>query len=610
MKKISLYTTVVLSCLIALTSCDDEFMNEIPQTSITVPGYFNSVGDLETYTNNFYSMLPWGVTRDADSDNATGPGHTSASETWNIVYGLISPSNAGGWGQWWTIRSANVLLDNVERVKGVEAEIKHHIGFARYVRALQYIQLVQRYSDVPYIEHAISSDDPDVYRPSDPRTYVVDKIMEDLEYASANMKADIGNRTRVHKYCALALLSRFALYEGTFRKYHAELNLQSTASRFLERAVTASEEVMTSGQFAIAGTSVDEPSAGIKGSPAYRALFASHDLSDNKEILQYVQFRPDISQDYNAGAINAYMFSLSRSLMESYLTADGKPYSSISGYATLPYYDGFANRDPRLAENFAHPGSSYRSPSYVKYENDPIKGGYCQEKFEANQSDKYTWRYEGVPTYRYAEVILNYAEAKAELGQFGATEAGKSINLLRTRVGMPAFDASREVDQILRNQYPNVSDETILAVRRERRVELACEGFRLLDIYRWAVGQRFLDTEAQQGIYVPGFGMYDNSGDGKPDYAIYQKESDIPSDWTDKNKYGISKWYYFEDDLPNETRGDRATSFILSEGTKGYVTNVETSVRDFRSPRDYYRPINVTNIVLNPDIKQPPGWDK
>ncbi|MDR0537447.1 MAG: RagB/SusD family nutrient uptake outer membrane protein [Tannerellaceae bacterium] len=607
MKKISIYTLIIVSIL---TSCDDDFMNEIPQTQITVPGYFNTVGDLETYCNRFYVMMPWGGIRDADSDNATGPGHSAATETWNIVYGLLAPDrgNPGGWGEWSDIRSANILLDNVERVTGVEADIKHWTGFARYIRALKYIALVQRYSDVPYIEHAISSADPDVYRASDPRTYVVDKIMEDLEYASANMKTDMGNRTRVHKYSALTLLSRFSLYEGTYRKYHAELNLQSTANRFLERAVTASEEIMNSGQFAIAGTSVDEPSKGIKGSPAYRAIFASIDLSSNKEVIQWVQFRPDVDQGYAANAINSYMFSLSRSLMESYLTTDGKPYSTVPGYATLPYFDGFVNRDPRLAENFAHPGSSTRAPSFVKYENDPIKGGYCQEKFEANQSDKYTWRYEGLPTYRYAEVLLNYAEAKAELGQFTAEAAEKSINLLRTRVGMPAFDASREVDQTLRNLYPNVNDATILAVRRERRVELACEGFRLLDIYRWAVGERFLDPEAQQGMYVPSYGTYDNSGDENPDYAIYAKESDIPTDWTDKNKYGISKWYHFNDDLPGETRGELVTSFDLSEGTKGYVTNRETTTRGFRSPRDYYRPINIQHIVLNPNIKQPPGW--
>ncbi|MDR0558709.1 MAG: RagB/SusD family nutrient uptake outer membrane protein, partial [Prevotellaceae bacterium] len=372
MKNISLYTAVILSCMSAMTSCDDDFMNEIPQTSITVSGYFNTVSDLETYTNNFYSMLSWGGIRDADSDNVTGPGHSEGSETWQVVNDLLNAGNVGGWGQWWNIRSANVLLDNVERVKGVEADINHHIGFARYIRAMQYIDLVRRYSDVPYIEHAISSDDPDVYRASDPRAYVVDKIMEDLEYASANMKSDLGNRTRVNKYCALALLSRFALYEGTYRKYHAELNLQSTANRFLERAVTASEEVMKNEQFAIADTSVDNAGGAtaapnIKGCPAYRALFASLDLSSNKEVIQWVQFRPDIDQNYNMGAVNITMFGLSRSLMESYLTADGKPYSSVSGYATLPYFEGFANRDPRLAENFAHPGSSSRSPSFVKY---------------------------------------------------------------------------------------------------------------------------------------------------------------------------------------------------------------------------------------------------
>ena len=199
-------------------------------------------------------------------------------------------------------------------------------------------------------------------------------------------------------------------------------------------------------------------------------------------------------------------------------------------------------------------------------------------------------------------MLLNYAEARAELGQ--NPEAELTINKLRARVGMPGFDVAREVDETLRNQYPGVSDE-IRAIRRERRTELACEGFRLTDIYRWGLGVRFLDAEARQGIWIPAFGQYDVTGDGTPDYAIVQKESDIPENW---NNLGLLGWFHFEDD-PSMERGTLVTTFNLSEDTHGYIVNREAQTRSFRSYKDYYRPIHTEHFTLNPNLIQAPGWE-
>jgi hypothetical protein len=595
-----------------MTSCDDAFMDEAPQTSITVPNYFNTVNDLEIYTNGFYyGLMPSFDIRDADSDNVTGQGHTSTDETWNVVFGNLSPDNVsvGAWTNVWTrLKDINVLLDNADRAQGDIARIAHFKGIARYCRAHIYIGLVKRHSHVPWIEHAIASDDPDVYRGSDPRDFVVDKIMDDLEYAVANISDQMGNKTCVHKYCALALLSRFALYEGAYRKYHSELNLASTANRFLERAVSASEAIMGSGQFEIASPSVENIGNGMTGSPAFRNLFASFKLDGNNEVIQWVEFPENL---VSSGSINSEHYSLSRSLQESFLTyPDGKPFSTVSGYATLPYYEAFKDRDPRLVETFCHPGSVtwYKDrETPMPYDNPPSKGGYLQEKFEANRQSSSQSHYEGRAIFRYAEVLLNYAEAKAELGSFGAEEAAKSIDQLRIRVGMPAFDAARETDEKLRSQYPGVSD-IIRAIRRERRVELACEGFRQTDLYRWGVGNRYKDVEARQGIWIPGFGVYDASGDGIPDFAIVRRESDIPADWGNVGLHGVKRWFYFEGD-PSMDRGEAVSTFELSEGTHGYIMNKEAGTRDFRSHKDYYRPINVTHLVLNPNLKQPPGWE-
>ena len=599
------------SIMLATSSCDDAFMDESPQTNITVPGYFNTVNDLEVYTNGFYyGHMPSFAIIDADSDNVTGRGHTGTDETWNVVFGNLSIDNVidSLWSIAWNrLKDVNVFLDNADRAQGDAERIAHFKGIARYSRAHIYINMVKRYSHVPWIEHAIASDDPDVYRASDTRAFVADKIMDDLEYAAANISDKTGNKTRVHKYCALALLSRFALYEGTFRKYHPELNLAATANRFLERAVSASEAVMGSGLFDIATTSVEAIGDGMTGSPAFRNLFASFKLDGNAEVIQWVEFPDNL---LSSGSINPEHFSLSRGLQESFLTyPEGKPFATVSGYATMPYYEVFKNRDPRLAETFCHPGSVtwYKDRATpAAYDNPPSKGGYLQEKFEANRQSSSQSHYEGRAIFRYAEVLLNYAEAKAELGAFGAEESAITIDKLRARVGMPAFDAVRETDAALRAQYPGVGD-VVAAVRRERRVELACEGFRQTDLYRWGVGNRYKDVEARQGIWVPGFGAYDSSGDGIPDYAIVRRESDIPADWGNVAIHGVKRWFYFEDDA-SMVRGEAVTTFELSEGTRGYIMNKEAGSRDFRSPGDYYRPINVTHLVLNPNLKQPPGW--
>ena len=603
MKRINRYLTALASLSLLFMACDDNFMNEVPQTSITVPAFFNTVEDLKMYTNGLYGLIPSNVNVDADSDNVTGVSAFGGeiSETWNVVMGKLSADNADGIGDWGALRRINVLLDNVDRVTGNAAEIAHYTGFARYCRAWWYIRVVKRNSHVPWIGHALGSADPDVYRGSDPREFVVERIMEDLEYAAANMLPDLGNKTRVHKYCALALLSRFALYEGTYRKYHPELALASTANTFLERAASAAEEIMSSGKFDIPAGAHEDFGGGIYGAPEYRKLYCSLNLSGYPDIIQWTEYREGYG---STPSVHADFFSLSRSLQENYLTLDGKAYSTVTGYETKPYYETFVGRDPRMAETFVYPGAhEYMVGSNkVPALNMPDKGGYLQAKCFTNRNTSARDYFEGRPIFRFSEVLLNYAEAKAELGQ--DPQASATINKLRARVGMPAFDVAREVDAKLRTQYPGVSD-VLRAIRRERRTELACEGFRLSDIYRWGLGERFLDVDAKQGIWIPAYGGYDVDGDGTPDFAIVARESDIPENWTET---GVIEWFHFADD-PSMERGKRAETFTLSEGTHGYIVNYEVDQRAFRSPKDYYRPINITHFTMNPNLIQAHGWE-
>jgi hypothetical protein len=525
--------------------------------------------------------------------------------SWNMLRGNLSASNVpdSEWNnnKWAPLRGVNYLLQNLQDVSGAEADIQHFVGIARFFRAHFYIGMVNTYSDVPWTNKALDSDDPDVYKPCDPRTLVVDSIMADLEFAVANIKTTMGNRTRVNKYIALTLLSRFCLYEGTFRKYHPELNLASTAERFLQRAVSAAEEIINSEQFEITGKGVGDLGNQINNAPGYQALFHTFDLSANREIIMW----RDKTRD-NAGTLNHVLktsHSLSRSLMESFLMEDGTRFTQQSGYATKTFTEVFRNRDPRFAQVFAYPG--FVSALEGAYYPSPMMGGYGQFKFYPLFTEQLAGGgvyYAAMEVFRYAEILLNYAEAKAELGTLTQADLDKTVTLIRDRVEMPPLDmatANASIDPILEQQYPNVSGANkgvLLEIRRERRVELACEGLRLWDLHRWYAGKLF--GQPQQGIYLSGLGAYDVTGDGVDDVALLDKPGDEAS-----YPEGL-QFYYLHDENGIENQ------IYLENGTSGHlmITMDRKLGKEFVEPKYYYHPIPQTQLVLNPALTQPFGW--
>ncbi|MDR0712649.1 MAG: RagB/SusD family nutrient uptake outer membrane protein, partial [Bacteroidales bacterium] len=380
MKKIS-YIIGLFGAIALLTSCNDGFMERFPKTSITEGGFFNNVTDLQTYIYGLYDdshLMAVGSYNDDESDDVTFK--TSMGDTWQMLYGQLSAETATGWDNWGSLRSVNFFLQNAGKATGNETEINNCIGIARYMRAFFYIRKVQLYSNVPWTDKALGSDDPDVYRVADPREFVVDKIMEDLEFAAANVGEAMGNKTRIHKYSVLALLSRFCLYEGTYRKYHSELGLAASANGFLQRSLSASEEIINSGLFSISteGVPAEEFAAdgGIYVSTAYRALFQSQNLSGNSEVIQWSDF---LSPKRNNGAdrVKGNDYGLSRALVETYLMKDGTPFTTTVGYATKTFGEIFKNRDPRMAETIGFPGFTAVNTSNPM----PTGGGYDQIKF-------------------------------------------------------------------------------------------------------------------------------------------------------------------------------------------------------------------------------------
>lgn len=586
---------------LATISCNKDFLQRLPQTSITPEAFFNTPKDLETYTNSFYANAYY-ATDDINSDNVSS--YSGAGEMDLMMEGRLDPVTVGntGWNDWSSLRSYNFMLGNVYKTQGDPAAINHNIGIARFFRARFYAEKVARYSDVPWYSAALSNVDSALYKPRDPRARVVDSILADLQYAVDNIKPDLGNRTRVSKWTALALKARFCLFEGTFRKYHDELKL-TDANRFLDSAARACHQIMNNSSFAVYNTG--------KNGADFQALFSSPTLAGNPEMIQWFDCQQSLGIGNNTHSVLGWMWSLSRSLMESYLMKDGTPFTSQPGYAAKGFVEVFKDRDPRLAETIAYPGFSTTNNN-VLYLAKPNLGGYDQLKFyPRDPALRQGWgaNYTGLPVYRFAEVLLNYAEAMAELGLLTQSDLDNSINKLRARVGMPNLSlaiANANPDATMAAAYPLVGGANkgvLLEIRRERRVEMACEGLRLNDVNRWAAGA--LLEKGQQGMYIPQLGGIDLSGDGIADIILLNNPADttpiagMPADLRGK----LSRFYLKDKD-------GKDNNFYLENNTSGHIlfTRNRDNQRSFVSPKYYYRPIQDAQRVLNPNLTQIFNW--
>lgn len=590
MKRI-LYIAVVF---ISLCGCNDSFLDRLPETSLVTEKFFNSPSDLALFVNKLYlseSPQYW----DIGTDNVVA---SEKDEMLDLIRGNITPATAGGWN-WGQVRELNYFLDNAGRAKGDQALIDHYIGIVRMLRGKEYYELVKRYSDVPWYDHVLSDTDIDeLYKPQDSRSFVMEKIMEDLRFGCKYILPDLKGRVTYTQWYAYGLLARIALHEGTFRKYHTELGLESTAGKFLEEAVSACEEIMANtAEFDI------YTDGGVNDS--YRNLFASNNLSKCKEMILYKDFDNEALIRHDASMhVFAYTTNLSRSLMESYLVKkDGKavPFSSVENYQTKTFIETFADRDPRYAQTFMYPG--YIRPGDAKpFVPNMNLGGYPQIKFVSKDASQNQWgcSYTDLPLMRLGEILLIYAEAKAELGTLIQDDLDKSINKLRKRVGMPDMVlADLVADPILEQQYPNVTGgmrNAILEIRRERRVELACEGFRQDDLMRWKVGKLL---ELPQGAYIAKINdVFDVTGDGVTDVGIFLNSKAV------KPIYKKKICYYLE-----EENGEK-TSISLSEGDHGYIilTNDLANPKKFEEPKYYYFPIPQGERITNPNLKETNFW--
>src|SRR5690606_19613126 len=219
------------------------------------------------------------------------------------------PATGGGW-EWDALRRINYLLENSHQT--ADAAVRNQYdAVAKFFRAYFYFEKVKRFGDVPWFNEVLGSDDERLYKPRDSRTLVADSIMRDLDFAIEYLPTT-KDVYRINKWTALALKSRAALFEGTFRKYHGI----EGAEAYLNLCVQASEELIDNGGYSLYTT----------GAQPYRDLFATPNARGQEIIL---------ARDYDKGlnlvhsvqnATNSSTMGrpgLSKSFVNTYLTTGG-----------------------------------------------------------------------------------------------------------------------------------------------------------------------------------------------------------------------------------------------------------------------------------------------
>ena len=289
---------------------------------------------------------------------------------------------------------------------------------------------------------------------------------------------------------------------------------------------------------------------------------------------------------------------LNKKIVNSYLMADGSRFTDKASYETMTFDQECQNRDPRLAQTIRTPG--YTRIGSTKKEAPNLAytmTGYHLIKYSMTANyDEYNKSCNDIPLFRTAEVYLNFAEAKAELGTLKQADINKSIKLLRDRVGMGNLDmelANSKPDPYLMSAatgYPNVkgaNQGVILEIRRERTIELAMEGFRYYDIMRWKEGKLFENDLL--GIYIPGPGTYDLDQDGTDDVCFYvgtKPAGNVP--------------LYLE--IGEQIR--------LSNDESGYIICHSLITKKWNEDRDYLYPVPISERTLsNGVVTQNPGWN-
>lgn len=512
MKTYKILTAAVLAVAgVALTGCDDFIDdNRWPETSlVNNPAYWNNYDNCNLQINRFYGNFDeYGYSGTTGTyyfssltDDQTGTGFVN----WNNT--SVPSSSTNFTSPYTTIRGLNIIIENVEKSTLTQSQKNDILGQARMHRALQYFTLVKKYGDVPLVTKVLDIDSPELYDARTPRKTVEDYIYEDLVFASQNIGLQKGIQ-RFSKDMALAILSDFCLYEGTFWKYCTQADNYyapdlERSKTFLNRCVEHSNSL------------IDAYPIGDSYAALYNSAWASKEgegsLSTNKEVIFATQYEKDLYMHSTVAytASSTVLRGMTKDAFDNYLFKDGLPkaktsYNTDDAGVKVEHMVGADSngpglliknllevRDDRLAQTIDtvvfYKGMTWSRKGSMQMTSTT---GYGIKKFDnVNMPSDYrkntTKNYTCPPVYWGAVICLNYAEAKAELGTLTDQDMNRTLNKLYARASLP--DQTVASLTAIEDPANNMGVSSLLwEVRRCRRCELIMDkDIRYWDLVRW-----------------------------------------------------------------------------------------------------------------------------
>ncbi|MCA6026147.1 RagB/SusD family nutrient uptake outer membrane protein [Bacteroides thetaiotaomicron] len=546
-----------------------------PKDQIADGNYWQEASDFKLFANQFY-----GWTRDFSNSVYDAPHSDKRSDlildkSGTNVYSNGTNSIPTGDNNYTDnynrIRRTNILLQKAESY-GNQSDIEQYIGEAKFFRAYCYFELLQLYGDVIITKKPLDVTDPEMKVARNDRSEVVDFMIQDLKDAAGQLPLTSAvENGRVGSEGAWAFLSRVALYEGTWQKFRGN---EARGKELLDVAAKAAKEVINSKNFSLY-------TPAILGDSAQKYMFILEDVKSNPAGLLKASNTEYIFSRRHDETLNPIGKNITKECLANaqqiaqkfaalYLCQDGLPIEKSSLY--LFKVDGiiaheYQNRDNRMLYTLCVPGGYYWSNenSRINWTSDAadkasasIKGyspangsGYANQKWAAERKVQTNSEGYDYPVIRYAEVLLNYAEAVYERDDaISDDDLNISLNLVRNRINksMPKLS-----NNLVTANGLNMREE----IRRERTVELFNEGFRIDDLKRWKTA-----------------------------------ETEMPKDflgikWTG-TEYA-TKW-------PNVSYAKNSDGYIILETGRKWES------------KHYLYPLPTDQLQLNPNLKQNPGW--
>ena len=573
------YIYLLIATTFVFNSCSD-FLDKTDPTKAWDDTYWVSESNLDLYANNFYpyffqgyglkyatNYAPFASFQFSDDIAIFGTQSQFSFVVPTVSVGSTSDTPSGSYQSQYTgpewnfawIRKANVMQDRIEqRMKNKLSTqaYNHWMGIAKFFKAVEYARLVNVFGDVPYyVNEVINTDLDELYKDRTPRNDVMDAVYEDFQFALNNVKVSAGD-LKVNKYVVAAYVSRWALIEGTWQKYYYNDNVR--AVKFLSLATAAAEIVMNSGKYDIVTD--------------FRSLFTQNDLVGNKDVIMYrkydaaLEITHSIASQCNMQSPTTVGVNLD--LLQAFICTDGKNYqaSSVANANKFTIANMIKTRDSRFEASFLDYPTSFAKSSYV----------YCTKFIPRSalnyltdgttigaefQAEKAVTSY---PDMRYAEVLLNWIEAKVELQNLGSgtvtqADIDLSINKIRNRPlaaeaiakGVtktePLNIASIHADP---NRDPSVG-LLLWEVRRERRMEFVLEYSRIIDLRRWGKLE-YMDTKANENLLMGAWIDFPTelptylNDDNKGKLRVYTATGDFVT--YDGNNASLMKGYWYPAD--------------------------------------------------------------